>query len=127
MSLKSQSTVSLKQASQRTPHPNHYQMMGWIMKGRCLVGSDTALEALARQSITCGPKEALAILNGTAVSTAVAALAVHEAHYLAILWLLQTSFRYRASHLSIICIGFSCRTGECWLLNQSGVSALQFR
>ena len=53
--------------------------------GRCLVGSDIALETLARQSITFGPKEALAILNGTAVSTAVAALAMHEAHHLAIL------------------------------------------
>ena len=53
--------------------------------GRCLVSSDTALEALARQSITFGPKEALAILNGTAVSTAVAALAIHEAHHLALL------------------------------------------
>lgn len=53
--------------------------------GRCLVGSDTALESLARQSITFGPKEALAILNGTAVSTAVAALAMHEVHHLALL------------------------------------------
>ena len=53
--------------------------------GRCLVSSDTALEALARESITFGPKEALAILNGTAVSTAVAALAMHEAHHLALL------------------------------------------
>ena len=76
--------------------------MGWIMKGRCLVGSDTALEALARQSITFGPKEALAILIGAAVSAAVAALTMHEVHHLAILRLLQPSFRYRASHLSII-------------------------
>ena len=53
--------------------------------GRCLVSSDTALEALARESITFGPKEALAILNGTAVSTAVAALAMHETHHLAVL------------------------------------------
>lgn len=53
--------------------------------GRCLVSSDTALEALARQSIIFGPKEALAILNGTAVSTAVAALAMHETHHLALL------------------------------------------
>ena len=53
--------------------------------GRCLVSSDTALETLARESITFGPKEALAILNGTAVSTAVAALAMHETHHLALL------------------------------------------
>ena len=53
--------------------------------GRCLVSSDTALETLTRQSITFGPKEALAVLNGTAVSTAVAALAMHETHHLALL------------------------------------------
>ena len=45
-------------------------------KGRILIPADVALERLARKSIKFGPKEALAVLNGTAVSTAVAALAM---------------------------------------------------
>ena len=45
-------------------------------KGRILISADVALEQLACKSITFGPKEALAVVNGTAVSTAVAALAM---------------------------------------------------
>ena len=44
--------------------------------GRTLIPANVALEKLVYKSITFGPKEALAILNGTAVSTAVAALAM---------------------------------------------------
>lgn len=53
--------------------------------GRDLISADGALDILKRRSITFGPKEALGVLNGTAVSTAVAALALQESHHLAIL------------------------------------------
>lgn len=52
--------------------------------GRVLIPADVALEQLVHKSITFGPKEGLAVLNGTAVSTAVAALALHESHLLAV-------------------------------------------
>lgn len=52
--------------------------------GRILIPADVALEHLVRKSIIFGPKEALAVVNGTAVSTAVAALAIQESHHLAI-------------------------------------------
>lgn len=45
-------------------------------KGRTLIPADVALKQLKYKPITFGPKEALAVLNGTAVSTAVAALAM---------------------------------------------------
>ena len=51
---------------------------------RDLIPADVALQQLVRQSITFGAKEGLAVLNGTAVSTAVAALAMQESHHLAI-------------------------------------------
>lgn len=52
--------------------------------GRMLIPADVALEQLVHKSINFGPKEALAVLNGTAVSTAVAALAMQESHHLAV-------------------------------------------
>ena len=45
-------------------------------KVRILVPADVALRNIVCKPITFGPKEALAVLNGTAVSTAVAALAM---------------------------------------------------
>lgn len=45
-------------------------------KGRVLIPADVALQQLVYKPITFGPKEALAVLNGTAVSTAVAAIAM---------------------------------------------------
>lgn len=45
-------------------------------RGRILVPADVALKQLVYKPVTFGPKEALAVLNGTAVSTAVAALAM---------------------------------------------------
>ena len=48
----------------------------------------SAAEALSRSSlipIQLGPKEGLAIINGTAVSTGVGALAIHDANHLALL------------------------------------------
>ena len=49
--------------------------------GRVLPGKD-ALELKGLLPLTLGPKEGLALLNGTEVSTAVAALAVHDAESL---------------------------------------------
>ena len=45
-------------------------------KGRVPIPADVALEQLLYKPIIFGPKEALAVLNGTAVSTAVAAIAM---------------------------------------------------
>ena len=53
--------------------------------GRDLVSADVALAQIERVPQTFGPKEGLAVLNGTAFSTAVAALALQESHQLAVL------------------------------------------
>ena len=53
--------------------------------GRDLISSDVALAKVRAVPQTFGPKEGLAVLNGTAFSTAVAALALHEANNLAVL------------------------------------------
>ena len=69
--------------------------------GRVLIPADVALEQLVYRSITFGPKEALAVLNGTAVSTAVAALAMQESHHLAILSQVLTAIGVEAMHGSL--------------------------
>ncbi|KAL6716703.1 hypothetical protein ACLMJK_006271 [Lecanora helva] len=66
-------------------NPDMYVWTDDSRGGRDLIPADAALELLNRQSITFGPKEALGVLNGTAVSTAVAALALEEADKLALL------------------------------------------
>ena len=53
--------------------------------GRDLIPADAALAKIKRSPQTFGPKEGLAVLNGTAFSTAVAALALQESHHLAVL------------------------------------------
>jgi len=65
-------------------NPDMYVWANDRKGGRDLISADFALDSLQRQSITFGPKEALGVLNGTAVSTAVAALALQESHHLAI-------------------------------------------
>ncbi|KAI9865080.1 MAG: hypothetical protein M1813_002398 [Trichoglossum hirsutum] len=52
---------------------------------RKLVPADQVLVRLGVDPVSFGPKEGLGVLNGTAVSTAVAALALHEANHLAVL------------------------------------------
>ena len=51
---------------------------------RRLIRADQALQELGTEPLSFGPKEALAVLNGTAVSGAVTALALHETHLLAV-------------------------------------------
>jgi phenylalanine ammonia-lyase len=53
-------------------------------RDRKLVSADTALRQLNIMPISYGPKEALGILNGTACSVTVAALAQHQADNLAV-------------------------------------------
>ena len=52
---------------------------------RRIVTADVALAEASIEPIRLGPKEGLAIINGTAVSSAVAALAVHDAKKMAVL------------------------------------------
>ncbi|KAE9369014.1 putative phenylalanine ammonia-lyase [Stipitochalara longipes BDJ] len=52
---------------------------------RKLITADKALSELNIAPIVFGPKEGLGVLNGTAVSSAVAALALHETHLMAVL------------------------------------------
>lgn len=63
---------------------------------RFITTARRALQQSAIQPITLGPKEGLAIVNGTAVSTGVAALAVHEAHGLATLSQVLTAMSVEA-------------------------------
>ncbi|MCJ1249796.1 hypothetical protein MMC30_007022 [Trapelia coarctata] len=63
---------------------------------RRIVAADVALAEASIEPIKLGPKEGLAIINGTAVSTAVAALAAHEANNLAVLSQVVTAISVEA-------------------------------
>ncbi|KAH8901471.1 putative phenylalanine ammonia-lyase [Thozetella sp. PMI_491] len=54
-------------------------------ESRALISANQALEDLHLDPVTFGPKEALGLINGTAVSAGVAALALNEVHQLAVL------------------------------------------
>ena len=64
--------------------------------GRRLTTANVALAEASIDAIKLGPKEGLAIVNGTAVSTAVGALAMHDAHCLAILSQILTAMSVEA-------------------------------
>lgn len=63
---------------------------------RRIVTADVALAESSLHPIKLGPKEGLAIINGTAVSTGVAALAIHDANSLAALSQLLTAMSVEA-------------------------------
>ena len=63
---------------------------------RKLITSDVALRSLKLAPVVFGPKETLGILNGTAVSAAVAALAQHQADHLIILAQILTAIGVEA-------------------------------
>lgn len=63
---------------------------------RRVTTADLALKEVSIQPITLGPKEGLAIVNGTAVSAGVAALAIHEAHGLTVLSQVLTAMSVEA-------------------------------
>lgn len=63
---------------------------------RYVTTADKALAEAAIKPIKLGPKEGLAIVNGTAVSTAVGALAIHEAHALTVLSQILTAMSVEA-------------------------------
>lgn len=54
-------------------------------RGRRLVTADAALSEMSMPPLKLGPKEGLAIVNGTAISAGVGVLAMHDAHCLAVL------------------------------------------
>ena len=54
-------------------------------QGRQQIPADVALSKLSQSPLRLGPKEGLAIVNGTAVSASAGALALHDAHGLMIL------------------------------------------
>ena len=64
--------------------------------GRRFMTAEKALADASMDPIRLGPKEGLAIVNGTAVSTAVGALAMHEAHGLAVLSQILTAMSVEA-------------------------------
>ena len=69
--------------------------------GRCLVTADAALSELSISPLKLGPKEGLAIVNGTAVSAGVGVLAMHDAHCLAVLSQILTAMSVEGLHGTI--------------------------
>lgn len=69
--------------------------------GRDLISADVALGQLEQEPITFGPKEGLGVLNGTAVSAAVATLALGESHHLALLSQVLTAMGVEAMQGSV--------------------------
>jgi phenylalanine ammonia-lyase len=66
-------------------NPNLKAWTGVYGKQRCLLPANEALKTINMSPRDLGPKEGLAITNGTSVSAGVAALALHDAHHLAVL------------------------------------------
>lgn len=72
------------------------QEKGLGVKGRALLPADVALSNSSLSSLELGPKEGLAIVNGTSVSTGVGALALHDAHCLLVISQILTSMGVEA-------------------------------
>ncbi|KAL8783657.1 MAG: hypothetical protein Q9195_009317 [Heterodermia aff. obscurata] len=56
-----------------------------VLSGKRVISAKEALQALNISPIELGPKEGLGLMNGTAVSSAVASLALYDAHHLTVL------------------------------------------
>ena len=69
--------------------------------GRHLVTADAALSELSISPLKLGPKEGLAIVNGTAISTGVGALVMYDAHCLAVLSQVLTAMSVEGLHGTI--------------------------
>ena len=67
-----------------------------VTGGRRFMTAEKALADASINPIRLGPKEGLAIVNGTAVSTAVGALALHDAHALAVISQVLTAMSVEA-------------------------------
>ncbi|KAL9598937.1 MAG: hypothetical protein Q9179_003738 [Wetmoreana sp. 5 TL-2023] len=71
----------------------------WTDSSQGISSPVTAAEALTTHGltpVTLGPKEGLAIVNGTAISAAAATLAMHEAHQLVVLSQISTAMSVEA-------------------------------
>ena len=77
-------------------NPNVKAWIGDRRDNRRLVSADVLLQQTSMEPYDLGPKEGLAIVNGTSVSAGVAALALHEAHYLALLAQILTAMGVEA-------------------------------
>ena len=66
--------------------------------GRIQLPADVALKRRAQTPLKLGPKEGLAVVNGTAVSAGVGALALHDAHCLAVVAQVLTAMGVEALH-----------------------------
>ena len=67
-----------------------------IKRDRRIVTAEVALAESSLDPVKLGPKEGLAIINGTAVSAGVAALAIHDANCIAILSQVLTAMSVEA-------------------------------
>lgn len=71
-----------------------------IRNSRCRISANEAISKFSLGSLSLGPKEGLAIVNGTAVSAGVGALALHDAHCLAVLAQVLTAMDVKAMRRS---------------------------
>ncbi|RFU28720.1 hypothetical protein B7463_g7627, partial [Scytalidium lignicola] len=79
-------------------NPNLSVWVGKEGTSRTLISADQALNKLQLNPVSFGPKEALGMINGTAVSAAVGALALHEVQQFAILSQILTAMGVEALH-----------------------------
>lgn len=80
------------------------------VEDRALLPANVALSDSSLSSLRLGPKEGLAIVNGTSMSTGVGALALHDAHCLLVLSQILTSMSVEA--LRGTTESFDCFIGE---------------
>lgn len=79
-------------------NPNLYVWVGREPASRKLISADQILKQLQLVPVSYGPKEALGMINGTAVSAAVGTLALHDVQQLAILSQVLTAMGVEALH-----------------------------